>query len=71
MFRKKSGFSNFMNSVLGSPRRINISNPENPVHVTHVGYDNETGQFTVCYSAGQNASIHALSSSSSSFLLIC
>lgn len=48
MIRKKSGFSSFMNSVLGSPRRINISNPENPVHVTHVGYDNETGQFTVC-----------------------
>lgn len=47
VFRKKSGFSSFMNSVLGSPRRINISNPENPVHVTHVGFDNETGQFTV------------------------
>ncbi|KAI9887738.1 MAG: signal transducing kinase of the PAK [Watsoniomyces obsoletus] len=46
MFRKKSGFTNFMNSMLGSPRRINISHPENPVHVTHVGYDNETGQFT-------------------------
>ncbi|KAI9794633.1 MAG: signal transducing kinase of the PAK [Peltula sp. TS41687] len=46
MIRKKSGFSNFMNSVLGSPRRITISHPENPVHVTHVGYDNETGQFT-------------------------
>ncbi|KZF21127.1 Pkinase-domain-containing protein [Xylona heveae TC161] len=44
--RKKSGFSSFMNSMLGSPRRINISAPENPVHVTHVGYDNETGQFT-------------------------
>lgn len=45
--RKKSGFSQFLNSVLGSPRRINISHPENPVHVTHVGYDSETGQFTV------------------------
>ncbi|WEW58178.1 signal transducing kinase of the PAK [Emydomyces testavorans] len=44
--RKKSGFSNFMNSMLGSPRNIKISAPENPVHVTHVGYDNETGQFT-------------------------
>jgi p21-activated kinase 1 len=45
--KKKGGFSSFMNSMLGSPRRINISAPENPVHVTHVGYDNETGQFTV------------------------
>ena len=48
--RKKTGFSNFMNSVLGSPRSIKISAPENPVHVTHVGYDNKTGQFTVCTS---------------------
>ncbi|KAI1923123.1 signal transducing kinase of the PAK [Ophidiomyces ophidiicola] len=44
--RKKSGFSNFVNSMLGSPRNIKISAPENPVHVTHVGYDNKTGQFT-------------------------
>ncbi|KAL1970014.1 hypothetical protein VTN77DRAFT_6419 [Rasamsonia byssochlamydoides] len=44
--RKKSGFSNFVNSMLGSPRSIKISAPENPVHVTHVGYDNQTGQFT-------------------------
>ncbi|EEP76317.1 serine/threonine-protein kinase PAK 3 [Uncinocarpus reesii 1704] len=44
--RKKSGFSNFVNSMLGSPRNIKISAPENPVHVTHVGFDNETGQFT-------------------------
>lgn len=47
--RKKSGFSNFVNSMLGSPRNIKISAPENPVHVTHVGYDNQTGQFTVCF----------------------
>lgn len=46
--RKKTGFSSFVNSMLGSPRSIKISAPENPVHVTHVGYDNETGQFTVC-----------------------
>lgn len=47
-FRKKTGFSSFVNSMLGSPRNIKISSPENPVHVTHVGYDNQTGQFTVC-----------------------
>ncbi|EEH46272.2 STE/STE20/PAKA protein kinase, partial [Paracoccidioides brasiliensis Pb18] len=44
--RRKAGFSNFMNTMLGCPRNIKISAPENPVHVTHVGYDNETGQFT-------------------------
>lgn len=48
-FRKRTGFSSFVNSMLGSPRNnIKISSPENPVHVTHVGYDNQTGQFTVC-----------------------
>lgn len=47
-WKKKNSFSSFfMNSVLGSPRNVKISNPENPVHVTHVGFDNETGQFTV------------------------
>ena len=48
MIRKKSGFSGFLNNIgVGSPRGVKISAPENPVHVTHVGYDNETGQFTV------------------------
>ncbi|EDN99594.1 conserved hypothetical protein [Sclerotinia sclerotiorum 1980 UF-70] len=42
-----SGFSGFMSSIgVGSPRGVKISAPENPVHVTHVGYDNTTGQFT-------------------------
>lgn len=44
---KKKGFSGFMSGLVGSPRRVNISAPENPVHVTHVGYDSNTGQFTV------------------------
>lgn len=48
-FRKKTGLSTLMNSMLGSPRGIKISAPENPVHVTHVGYDNTTGQFTVSW----------------------
>ena len=47
MLRKKSGFSGFMNSLVGSPKKPLISAPENPVHVTHVGYDSTTGQFTV------------------------
>ena len=46
-WRKKSGISGFVNSMLGSPRNVKIGAPENPVHMIHVGYDNETGQFTV------------------------
>jgi len=45
--RKKSGFTSFVNNMLGSPRNVKISAPENPVHVMHVGVDTETGQFTV------------------------
>lgn len=48
LLKKKSGFSSFMNNLVGTPRRPAISAPENPVHVTHVGYDQETGEFTVC-----------------------
>ena len=44
--RKKSGFSSFVNSMLGSPRQIRISAPENPTHITHVCFNEETGQFT-------------------------
>ncbi|CAK7265496.1 signal transducing kinase of the PAK [Sporothrix epigloea] len=46
MLRKKSGFSGFMTSLVGTPKKPLISAPENPVHVTHVGYDSSTGQFT-------------------------
>ena len=51
-WKKKSGISSFIGSVLGSPRSnsVKISSPADPVHVTHVGYDNVTGQFTVCLS---------------------
>lgn len=47
ILRKKSGFSGFMNSLVGSPKKPLISAPENPMHITHVGYDSSTGQFTV------------------------
>ncbi|KAJ9151193.1 Non-specific serine/threonine protein kinase [Pleurostoma richardsiae] len=46
VLRKKSGFSGFMSSIVGTPKKPTISAPENPVHVTHVGYDSNTGQFT-------------------------
>jgi p21-activated kinase 1 len=49
MARRKTGLSSFMSSLVGSPRQIKISAPENPVHVTHVGYDNDTGKFIVGY----------------------
>ena len=45
--RKKSGLSSLFGNLVGSPRKPTISAPENPVHVTHVGYDQETGEFTV------------------------
>lgn len=44
--RKKSGFSKLVTSMLGSPKPT-ISAPMNPVHITRVGYDHQTGQFTV------------------------
>lgn len=47
VLRKKSGFSAIVNSLVGSQKKPVISAPENPVHVTHVGYDSATGQFTV------------------------
>ena len=46
-WKKKSAFTSMINNVLGSPRGMKISAPENPVHVTHVGLDKETGRFTV------------------------
>lgn len=45
--KKSGGFSKFMNSVLGSPKRVEISGPSNPVHLTHVGFNFVTGEFTV------------------------
>lgn len=45
--RKKSGLTNFVNSLVGASKKPVISAPENPVHLTHVGYDSNTGQFTV------------------------
>jgi p21-activated kinase 1 len=47
VLRKKSGFSGFVSGLVGTPKKPVISAPENPVHVTHVGYDSNTGQFTV------------------------
>lgn len=43
---KKGSFSRFMSGVLGSPKRVEISGPSNPVHLTHVGFNFDTGEFT-------------------------
>ena len=72
-WKKKSGFSNFIGSVLGSPRSnsVKISAPENPVHVTHVGFDNETGQFTVCLDTSLRQFILQPAHSENSFAIAC
>ncbi|KAF1984912.1 Pkinase-domain-containing protein [Aulographum hederae CBS 113979] len=44
--KKKGMFSSLINGVFQSPRRPTISTPTNPMHVTHVSIDNETGQYT-------------------------
>lgn len=43
--KKKSTFS--ISGLFKSPGRLAISAPENPVHITHVGVDQSTGEFTV------------------------
>lgn len=45
--KKKSAFSTFVQGLVGSPRRPTISTPTNPMHVTHVSIDHDTGEFTV------------------------
>jgi len=45
--KKKSGLAGLFNNMLGNPKRPEISQPSNPVHVTHVGFDTDTGEFTV------------------------
>ncbi|KAF9431573.1 signal transducing kinase of the PAK [Entomortierella beljakovae] len=45
----KGVFSNIVNSMsdlLSSDKKIEISSPYNPVHLTHVGYNLDTGEFT-------------------------
>ncbi|KAF9277665.1 signal transducing kinase of the PAK [Linnemannia elongata] len=45
----KGVFSNIVNSMtdlLSSDKKMEISSPYNPVHLTHVGYNLDTGEFT-------------------------
>ena len=42
----KKGFFNFMPDFLGSNKTVAISTPYDPVHLTHVGFNSSTGEFT-------------------------
>ncbi|OLL25753.1 Serine/threonine-protein kinase SMU1 [Neolecta irregularis DAH-3] len=42
----KGVFGSLMNSVLGQQKKVEISTPYDPVHLTHVGFDFNTGEFT-------------------------
>ncbi|KAJ1973784.1 hypothetical protein H4R35_003933, partial [Dimargaris xerosporica] len=47
--RGKGVFGNLMNSfseLLSGEKKAEISSPYNPVHITHVGFNSETGEFT-------------------------
>ncbi|KAK6538834.1 p21 protein (Cdc42 Rac)-activated kinase [Orbilia ellipsospora] len=44
--KKKGGLSGFFGFGDKPLKKVEISQPSNPVHVTHVGYDFETGEFT-------------------------
>lgn len=50
---KKGGIKGLMNGIVGavqdifsSEKKMEISSPYNPIHLTHVGYNPETGEFT-------------------------
>ena len=44
--KSKKGMFNFMSDLLNSSKRPEISTPYDPVHLTHVGFNTSTGEFT-------------------------
>lgn len=44
--KSKKGMFNFMSDFLNSSKRVEISTPYDPVHLTHVGFNSSTGEFT-------------------------
>ncbi|KAK4050264.1 protein kinase domain-containing protein [Microbotryomycetes sp. JL201] len=45
--KSKGGFGSFFADVFSNPnKRVEISTPYDPVHLTHVGFDSDTGEFT-------------------------
>ena len=44
--KNKKGMLGFMSDFLGSNKSVAISTPYDPVHLTHVGFNSSTGEFT-------------------------
>ncbi|CCL98609.1 uncharacterized protein FIBRA_00611 [Fibroporia radiculosa] len=44
--KSRKGVFNFMSDLLNSSKRPEISTPYDPVHLTHVGFNSSTGEFT-------------------------
>ena len=44
--KSKKGMLGFMSDLLSSSKKIEISTPYDPVHLTHVGFNTSTGEFT-------------------------
>ncbi|KAI0343275.1 Pkinase-domain-containing protein [Trametopsis cervina] len=44
--KSKKGVFNFMSDLLNTSKKIEISTPYDPVHLTHVGFNSSTGEFT-------------------------
>ena len=44
--KSKKGVLGFMSELLNTPKRLEISPPYDPVHLTHVGFNSSTGEFT-------------------------
>ena len=42
----KKGMLGFVSELLGSNKKMEISTPYDPVHLTHVGFNTSTGEFT-------------------------
>ncbi|KAJ3338810.1 signal transducing kinase of the PAK [Gonapodya sp. JEL0774] len=43
---RQSRLNRFMAGLMPAEKKIEISNPYNPVHLTHVGFNADTGEFT-------------------------
>lgn len=44
--KSKKGVLGFMSDVFNNSKRLEISTPYDPVHLTHVGFNSSTGEFT-------------------------
>ncbi|KAI0704255.1 kinase-like domain-containing protein [Cytidiella melzeri] len=44
--KAKKGVFNFMSDLLNTSKKLEISTPYDPVHLTHVGFNSSTGEFT-------------------------